>query len=350
MLEKPDIDDALIVACLRDAWGIDAHALDFLPIGADANTAVYRAEAADGPLFVKLRRGSFNASTVLVPKALHDADVTHVIAPIPNRNGVLSSPVADGRVAVFPFVDGADGWERALTAPDWIAFGRALRQFHAASLPPDVSEQIPRETYDPVWRDKVAALLNALDHWPVDDPVTYGLAELLRERQSQIESLIGHARQLAVSLRAEPLPEIVCHGDIHVGNVLITTDGTLYLVDWDTLIRAPKERDLMFAGSGLGSSDPIEPDAQAALFFEGYGATEVELSALAYYRCERIVEDIAAYCDHILFTPPDNDDRANGLAQLAGQFEPGGIVDIALATAEHDASVRSIRWGHDVTE
>ncbi|MBK9126001.1 MAG: phosphotransferase [Chloroflexi bacterium] len=191
-----------------------------------------------------------------------------------------------------------------------------------APLPAHVTAQIPHDTFDPVWRDKVAALLNALDWWPLDDPVTYGLADLLRERQPQIEALISHARVLAGHLRSHPLPLIVCHGDIHVGNVLITPDGTLYLVDWDTLIRAPKERDLMFVGAGLGSSDPIGPDEQAALFYEGYGSTDVDTSALAYYRCERIVEDIAAYCEQILLTLPDNADRANGLAQLAGQFTP----------------------------
>ncbi|NOG51705.1 MAG: phosphotransferase [Chloroflexi bacterium] len=131
------------------------------------------------------------------------------------------------------------------------------------------------------------------------------------------------ARHLAGHLRSyPPPPQIVCHGDIHVGNVLITPDGMLYLVDWDTLVYAPKERDLMFVGAGLGSSDPLGPDAQAALFYEGYGPVQVDLSALAYYRCERIVEDIAAYCDLILLTLPDNTDRANGLAQLASQFAP----------------------------
>ncbi|KXK52341.1 MAG: aminoglycoside phosphotransferase family protein [Anaerolineae bacterium] len=334
MLEKPDIDDALILACLRDAFGIDAHTLSFLPIGADANTAVYRAEAADVSLFVKLRRGDYNAAATAVPKALHDAGVAHVIAPIPNQHGALTSPVADGQLAVFPFIVGHDGWTRVLTASDWVTFGRALKQFHTTPLPAVVTAHIARETYDPAWRDKVTALISTLDRWIVDDPVTYGLADLLRERRWQIESLISHARHLAGHLRSYPPPQIVCHGDIHVGNVLITPDGMLYLVDWDTLVYAPKERDLMFVGAGLGSSDPLGPDAQAALFYEGYGTAQVDLSALAYYRCERIVEDIAAYCDLILLTLPDNTDRANGLAQLASQFAPGSVVDIALATAE----------------
>jgi hypothetical protein len=37
-------------------------------------------------------------------------------------------------------------------------------------------------------------------------------------------------------------------------NLLIDGDNALYLVDWDTLIFAPKERELMFVGSGLGGN------------------------------------------------------------------------------------------------
>ncbi|MBK9126000.1 MAG: hypothetical protein IPM16_23130 [Chloroflexi bacterium] len=115
--------------------GVDARTLDFLPIGAHANTAGYRAETTDSPLFVKLRRGDFNAATVTVPKALHDAGVTHVIAPHREPARALSSPVVDGQLAVFPFVDGADGWERVLIATDWIAFGRALKHFPRHPFP-----------------------------------------------------------------------------------------------------------------------------------------------------------------------------------------------------------------------
>ena len=44
---------------------------------------------------------------------------------------------------------------------------------------------------------------------------------------------------------------IVCHFDIHAGNILIDDDGSLYIVDWDDPILAPKERDLMYIGGGL---------------------------------------------------------------------------------------------------
>jgi spectinomycin phosphotransferase len=42
MLEKPDLQDEEIVACLQDEYSLPIVQLAFLPLGADQNTAVYR--------------------------------------------------------------------------------------------------------------------------------------------------------------------------------------------------------------------------------------------------------------------------------------------------------------------
>ena len=63
MLERPDIQDARIIACLQDDYGVRVVQLAFLPLGADLNTAVYCVAADDGtPYFLKLRRGIFDES------------------------------------------------------------------------------------------------------------------------------------------------------------------------------------------------------------------------------------------------------------------------------------------------
>jgi len=55
----------------------------------------------------------------------------------------------------------------------------------------------------------------------------------------------------------------------------------------------------------------------------------VDPVALAYYRYERIVEDIAAYCDELLLSTAGGAARARALEFFRGQFEANDVVEIA---------------------
>ena len=48
MLDKPDLSDDRLATCLREAYGLVTVQLMFLPLGADADTAVYKAVTLAG--------------------------------------------------------------------------------------------------------------------------------------------------------------------------------------------------------------------------------------------------------------------------------------------------------------
>jgi spectinomycin phosphotransferase len=93
---------------------------------------------------------------------------------------------------------------------------------------------------------------------------------------------------------------------------------------------APKERDLMFIGGGVANvwNKPHEEN----FFYKGYGKTEINMTILAYYRHERIVEDIALIGQQLLLTSVDNQTRIESYKHFIAQFEPQGVVEIAFKT------------------
>jgi spectinomycin phosphotransferase len=112
---------------LRDEYGLNA-ANHLSSLGADANTAVYRAVADQAaPYFVKLRRGVFDATSVMVPKLLHDQGVMQIIAPLSTRSRHLWASLGEFKLTVSPFVEGHSGFEVDLSDRHWVEFGRALR-------------------------------------------------------------------------------------------------------------------------------------------------------------------------------------------------------------------------------
>jgi spectinomycin phosphotransferase len=331
MLEKPHLPDEKIAACLRDQYNLRVSEVTFLPLGADPNTAVYRVIADQTPYFLKLRTGNFDEMAVLIPGFLRDQGIEQIIPPIPTSDGQLWAKLDDYHVILSPFVEGRDAYEVELSDQHWIEFGQAFRQMHTAPMPPALRERIQKETYAPEWRELVKGIQSRVEHDPFPEPIAAKVAALIREKRPVIDQLVGQAERLAKVLQQQPQEFVLCHADMHAGNILIDTSGVLYIVDWDTLILAPKERDLMFIGGGL-MNNVRSADEEIHLFYQGYGETKINPVALAYYRNERIVQDISVYCRDILLTDEGGEDREVGYRQLAYQFQPNQVIDLAFRT------------------
>ena len=115
--------------------------------------------------------------------------------------------------------------------------------------------------------------------------------------------------------------------------MLIRTDGqlpVLYIVDWDAPLLAPKERDLMFIGGGIDNIWKNKHDE--SIFYEGYGKANIDFAMLAYYRYERVIEDLAAYGEQLLLTDEGGADREEAYERFTGNFEPGQTIEIAEKT------------------
>jgi spectinomycin phosphotransferase len=119
---------------------------------------------------------------------------------------------------------------------------------------------------------------------------------------------------------------VLCHADIHTANVLY--DGKrFHIVDWDGALLAPKERDLMFT-TGAGAGGAVSYDDNQTLFFKGYGEPEIDRMALAYYRCDWVVQDIGEF-GHTIFSDAGDETRADNARLVRGMFNPGETVEVA---------------------
>ncbi len=124
------------------------------------------------------------------------------------------------------FVDGeltATAWERLVivdAAPDWAAVGRMVAAVHAlpASEVPPGYPQPPAEAFP--WWDFDRLLADVGD--ALDPAARAGL----------VAAVDRHRGWSAGTDR------VVCHGDVHPGNVAMTADGPV-LLDWDLLCSAP---------------------------------------------------------------------------------------------------------------
>jgi spectinomycin phosphotransferase len=317
-----------IVEHVRRVYGIDAREVS-LAAGADAEVTVYRIDSSQGAYFLKLRRDQPGSSPVA--RLLADAGITAVVAPVSPREDHISTRIGELTATIYPFVEGENGFRRPLSEDQWISLGAAVRAVHDFRLPRTVGESMRRETYSNASRPKVLAYLAGVPPQSRNDAVARELIALLATKGPEIAALVEHAEQLAASLQRRVLPVVPSHGDLHAGNILIDRAGSLFIVDWDDAALAPKERDLMFIGGGVGGVWN-RPDESAA-FYRGYGPASVDAASLAFYRCQRVVEDVAVFCDRLLLKGGDQGaDREESLRKLMAAFDPNDVVEIAERT------------------
>ena len=331
MLEKPKIPEALIARAVRADYGLDVARVTFLPLGYDVNTAVYHVQAQAGAeYFLKLRLGEFNPITVAVPHLLNSQGIHAVMAPIQTHIGQLVSTLENFTIILYPYIPGKDGYQVSLVDLDWVELGWTLKSVHHAPLPPSIALSIPREVFDPQWRKNVKYFQSQVEQRSYTDPVAKRLSAFMKTKQDEISHMVKRAEELAHTLSQQPLDLVLCHSDAHPGNFLVADSGELYLVDWDNPIFAPKERDLMFFGSGMSGDQP--GGLEESSFYQGYGPVEVDQRALAYYRYERIIQDIAEFCKQLLLTDKGGDDREQAYHYFTGSFLPGNVVTVAFET------------------
>src|SRR4030095_11662823 len=331
MLEKPEIPDELIISRLQAEYEIRANELHFRPSG-DMNAAAYRVTTDNGVThFLKLRKG-FDEIAVTVPIFLKSQGIEAIIVPCETKSKRHWVDFGEYKVILYPFVEGKDGFQIELSDAHRQILGVALKRIHTAKIPPELKRLIPQETYSPRWRDMLSLLQVQAESNSFHDAIIARLAEFIKSKRDEITYLVDRTEELASELQSKPSDFVLCHTDIHGRNILIGDNKKLYIVDWDAPLLAPKERDLMFIGGGIDNIWRSERDE--AIFYEGYGKTEIDLSALAYYRYERIIQDVADYGEHALLGEKDLAEREQFYKYFTINFAPGTRLKIARKTDE----------------
>ncbi len=331
MLEKPALPDSHLLACVQTEYNLRPTQVTFLPLGVDVHSAAFRIDMPDGRAnFLKLRHGAFDELSVDLPHLLKEQGVAAVIAPLETRAGQLWAVLDEYTLILYPFVEGRDAYEAQLTGQQWIDLGADLKKVHEASLTQALLVRIRREDYSPRWREDLRGLQSQVESGAFDDPLSADLAAFMRGKREVIEHIGTRASQLAVDLHARDLEFVLCHGDLHPGNLFLSDQGDLYIVDWDDAILAPKEHDLMLLGAGMG----CDGSRQADLFYQGYGPAQVDHRALAYYRYERIVLDLVAFGEQVFSNSGEGEDRAQAVGYFKGQFAAGNVVEAAINSDE----------------
>lgn len=262
MREPPDgFDEAPLLDLVRSEWDQRVDALEHLPVGFGAHH--WAAVAAGHPrLFVTLDRlGEKRSAPELeaayrAAAALAQQGLEFVLPCIPASCGSFTVPLAGGAVSVTAWTKGTSGSGSFTDSREAAECLSTVRRLHAAEAPAGIPE----------WRPLVTAafpdsLAQALETSWDDGPHGERAHAALARRLPDIRRWTASYHALTDVARAHRDRWVPTHGEPDTGNQLVTEQHR-YLVDWESLKRAPAERDLrtwLVAGEAAAISDlPVD--------------------------------------------------------------------------------------------
>ena len=327
MREKPDIPEELLRATLQDRYDLVPVTLEFLPVGLDYHAGVYRVVSEQGSAYLlKATSRPLYEPRYLVPRYLNDQGITSVVAPLPTKNGGLWAKLANWTVIIYPYIEGNSSYT-GMTNRHWRTLGTIFKQIHSVPVPAKGFELLRRETFDPTeyvrWIHTFETqFLHSEDGGSISERALR--ADWLAH-QSTITRAVSSLQKLAGALQKESGPYVICHADLHVRNLIRDHAGHVFVIDWDDVMLAPKERDFIFIR---------EPQADA--FWQGYGQPEIDWVALTYYRWERTVQDVIACAEDMFFKDDLGEETRADIARLFHEIMVGNtstVHDVYAAAA-----------------
>lgn len=283
---------------LADGWQIRAASLEYVPEGGGGYHWKLTEEGGQ-PSFVTVDdlddKDWMGQTRPVVLEGLgralstavalrNDAGLEFVVAPLATSGGDLLCRLDDRyTVSVFPYLAGRSfpfgpySDERLRDeALDMIA---ALHQ-----STPAVRDRAARHVPSFTGRgDLDAFLLDPGVPWdggPFSDPA-HDLLVAHTADVAQLTRGFDHLVEITAAARAR---EVITHGEPHLAN-LMSADGRLRLIDWDTVALAPPERDLslIVAASGEGVDR-----------YQKATGREVEPAVITLYRVRWYLDDLAS--------------------------------------------------------
>jgi hypothetical protein len=293
-----DLAEAALAAALAQGWGLAVTALEYRPVGWGSHHWDVT-DAAGARWFVtvdELEKNRVGRSEPLAAafgrlraslaaaRDLRDCGADFVLAPVPGGDG---EPVVrlGGRfaVAVYPFIAGRSfEWGEFASADHRLRVLDLVVAVHTA--PATARQHALTDDFTVPHRDELVAAFSPASDAADCGPYARPLSLLVRQHAAPLQWLLARYDQMVHQAQQEPARPVLTHGEPHPGNTMLTADGRWLLIDWDTVLVAPPERDLW----SLDPGDGTVLDAYAS-------ATGVvpRLSLLDLYRLRWDIADIA---------------------------------------------------------
>lgn len=298
---KIDIED--LILAVRKGYEIELENLEFLLRGWGGDC--YLAQTAAGErYFLKLNDESTSNETAASSRPfylplmhqLHSKGMLpHIPHPIPTCTGAFSLKINPQELVITNFIDGDLVGFGKLPEPILIRLAGLVGILHR-SLPQLEFEYPYIEQFEFPFETDLVNSRSALEAISSQDSAGKQLLrQTLLPHWDEVLAYLERLKQLQRKVRLRNKPMVICHTDLHGGNLMTDKQGTLYILDWETAVIAPLEHDMIFFAGEENFWEVFWPN-----YANQYPEADLNSEVLAFYYYRRGLEDVMGFILRIL--------------------------------------------------
>ena len=321
MKTQANIDKRQLARWLVTLYEIKPERARFLPYGECG--WIYHIHTFDAAYVLKLKQpdlcgGSFTQQIINTHMALYyDYGIRQISAPpLRATSGDYINTLGDYDAIVVPYIEGTPAYDMTLSDLHQRKLGSLVATLHRCKLHAD--ERPPVERFSLRFARKLGDIFREIQ--AAEGQSTFNrwqqqTVDALQQAYPKLKKMAAQFAALAKVLRSDAdLNDnfVLCHGDPSSGNVIVSPDDNVYLIDWDAPIMAPPERDLFHLRQWPMAMDNYQnmmdyPDMDARV--------------LHYYQLEWDLQEVVEFGERILYGADDAEQDEHDWTELESHMK-----------------------------
>jgi spectinomycin phosphotransferase len=253
----------------------------------------------------------------------------HIPHPIPTQNGSLASRIDSFALVLTNYIIGEDVGFGNMSKPVLIQLADRAGILH------NCRSQLAFEHpfIEQFETGFVLALLEIMEGLETigkaDPPGQQLLRGVLLPRKEDLFRYLERLKRLQAEVRSSEVNVVICHTDLHGGNLMTDDQGNLYILDWENAMIAPREHDMIFFAGESNLWEIFWP-----IYQRHFDRVELDFEVLRFYFYRRGLEDVAGYVFRI--------EQGDG-GEDRDQSDVEGVLECLDELSNVEATLSSVR-------
>lgn len=315
MISEPTIDKTQLIPLLEESYNIKVETILFNPKG-EASWS-YSIETSDKKYFLKLIKSKdFNSDPYeFTFRLFSEGNIQNIVHPLKVASGEISLLFEEFNLVLFDYIDGKTIREQALNEHHLEELGEILAKIHQSK--DIVGAYTQKEGFDNPHKADIINIYKSLESLGELNEIQEKTKHLYLDYKEKFLDEQNKLEELISKLKSQNIEFVNCHGEPSPGNVIVSKDGKIYLIDWDFPLFAPKEKDLLFFDKNfthvLAGYQKVVPDV------------EINEDVKRYYGLLWNVQEIADWGTRILFEDISLEEQNHSYDELLSFLNYSGL-------------------------